>query len=349
MSLHNNAATDDGAEYQLKLIGECLQLQIDELVMLQSIFCSGDEFCIDDPSIEADINEFLDNTTNTKKLLPTSQLQYTVRIQQHPSHTNCPIDIRFELPQLYPKIELANVSVLCSAIGPTASRALRLDLNEYMRSLEVDGEVYVYQLYQWVLDNVANYDNVKNVTEHIDSNDKDKPLNKSDIVTVERLWIYSHHLKSRQKRQNLIRLAGQLHLSGFSRPGKPGIICVEGVAIDVQEYWRTVRQWCWQKIQQRRSETEVFGSDVGIESFRRFPLPFQELLWNNCSGGNNSASTTNGAARVVAADDEDKDTENNGIKNDDEIGEQVMSMASFIKYLEQHHCGYIKKDLFGFD
>lgn len=344
--------------HQLEIIAECLQLQIDELIMLQSIFCTGDEFTIDDPSIEADINDFLETSTNSTKL-PSSQLQYTLRLQ-HPLNPNCPIDIRIELPHLYPKMELANVSVLCAAIGPTISRLLRSDLNDYLRSMDADGEVYVYQIYQWVLDNVANYDAVK----HLNDREMDKSINGSRVaanIKVERLWIYSHHLKSKHKRQELIHLARQLNLSGFSRPGKPGIVCVEGVMADVQEYWRTVRQWCWQKIQQRRSETEVIVTAMGngggqdnhqIAAFRKFPLPFQELLWNSAI-----TTTTDGARAFVDKDnggdkdnEEDTDTANASNKKDDEIVEQeVMSMGSFIKFLEQHQCGYIKKDLFGFD
>lgn len=311
---------DSDTDAQLQLVSDCLRMQIDELSMLQSIFCSADEFKVDDPSIEADINAFLDGES-TQDI--TSYLQYTIR--QQLSNGNGRLDIRIELPHLYPLLELANVSVLSSAIGTVASGTLRHDLNEYMRSLD-PSEVYVYQVYQWVQDNAATYINNKTTIGDIQS---PKPIER---IEMERLWIYSHHLKSNTKRQEIVTLAKALDLSGFSRPGKPGIICVEGRKVDAQEFWRTIRQWCWQKIQVRKSELKAVAGVAGVETFRRFALPFQEKLFlssddvirNKGSAGDNEMDDCNGE-------------------------EQQMSMALFMKFLDNHRCAYIKKDLFGFE
>lgn len=312
---------DSDTNAQLQLLSDCLRMQLDELSMLQSIFCTGDEFKVDDPSIEADLNAFLDGESTTI----TSNLQYTIR--QQLGNANGRLDIRIELPNLYPLMELAIVSVLSSAFGTVASDTLRHDLNEYMRSLD-PSEVYIYQVYQWVQENAANYINNKTTI-------GDNQLSSSktiERIEMERLWIYSHHLKSNTKRQEIVRLAKVLDLSGFSRPGKPAIICVEGRKVDAQEFWRTVRQWCWQKIQVRKSEVKVVTSVTGMETFRRFAFPLQEKIFLNS----------------------DDVSRNKGIAGDNETDisngeEQQMSMALFMKFLENHRCAYIKKDLFGFE
>lgn len=311
---------DSDTNAQLQMLSDCLRMQLDELSMLQSIFCAADEFKVDDPSIEADLNAFLDGESTSI----TSQLQYTIRQQLS---TASRLDIRIELPHFYPLLELASVSVLSAAIGKVTSDTLRYDLIEYMRSLD-SSEVYVYQVYQWVQDNAANYINVKTTTSDSQLNSP----NPIERIEMERLWIHSHHLKSNTKRQEIVRLAKVLDLSGFSRPGKPGIICVEGRKVDAQEFWRTVRQWCWQKIQVRKSELKTVTGVAGVENFRRFTLPLQEKLFLNS----------------------DDLIRNKGIIGDNETDvcngeEQHMSMALFMKFLDNHRCAYIKKDLFGFE
>jgi hypothetical protein len=69
-----------------------------------------------------------------------------------------------------------------------------------------------------------------------------------------RLWIYSHHIYNTEKRRNIVAWANELHLNGFSLPGKPGIICVEGDDSDVDEYWKRLRNLTWKRIQIKEKE-----------------------------------------------------------------------------------------------
>lgn len=97
-----------------------------------------------------------------------------------------------------------------------------------------------------------------------------------------RLWIYSHHIYNTEKRRNIVHWAEELHLNGFSLPGKPGIICVEGQESDVDEYWTCLRHLTWKRLQIK--DKELLG-DVH-ESNLRFNH-FQELdfLLNNQGKG----------------------------------------------------------------
>jgi len=80
----------------------------------------------------------------------------------------------------------------------------------------------------------------------------------------------------------LIRQARQLQLTGFSRPGKPGIICVEGDSENVQEFWRTIKALRWQKISVVRTEPrqrkrgfedfseQLFNAEEGVMNMGQF-------------------------------------------------------------------------------
>lgn len=65
---------------------------------------------------------------------------------------------------------------------------------------------------------------------------------------MSRIWIYSHHIYSKVKRQEIQDWGKELKLHGFSMPGKPGIICAEGFSCDVEEFWHRVRRMSWKKI-----------------------------------------------------------------------------------------------------
>lgn len=99
-----------------------------------------------------------------------------------------------------------------------------------------------------------------------------------------RLWIYSHHIFSTDKRRNIIQWAHQLHLNGFSLPGKPGIICVEGEEADVDEYWTRLRHLNWKKLQIK--ERELLGDikEPTATNRSRFEL-FQELTFVHDNSG----------------------------------------------------------------
>jgi hypothetical protein len=75
--------------------------------------------------------------------------------------------------------------------------------------------------------------------------------------------------------------ASNLSLSGFSLPGKPGFICVEGTVQNCDEFWSRVRQLTWQKIS--LIEKEILVDASGTESNKELltaafsPNDFTEL------------------------------------------------------------------------
>ena len=100
----------------------------------------------------------------------------------------------------------------------------------------------------------------------------------------------------------------EFQLTGFSMPGKPGIICLEGSERNVNEAWSVIKSWNWKKINVRLQE----GGNSEVHASRRF-ASFEEI----------------------------------GFVKGGETRDHHMDMGEFHKYLEQHDCGYIFKELFG--
>lgn len=299
----------------VNMLNNCLRQQLDELDLLKSIF--SDELKISDFSVEADFNQFLDKTGPP----PDTQLQFYILLNLTPSIR---LDIHVELPHLYPILELAKVSVLSTAFSNNGLQLLRQELNAFLET-QIGTGGYLFQAYQWIQDNAEIF---RHRQEAIISINKSKPIeSKSESIEMERLWIYSHHLRCITKRRDMVILGKQLELTGFHRPGRPGIICVEGRKVNTQEFWRTVRSWNWQKIGVRRSDTEtVVGYDAALQ-FRRFKMTYHELIFNEIDDDDDSASGEGEKINQLEA----------------------MDMGLFLKFLNQHQCGDVKRDLFGFE
>lgn len=78
------------------------------------------------------------------------------------------------------------------------------------------------------------------------------------VDCVQVVWF--HHIKSTEKRKNLVAWARELALSGYSKPGFPGILVVEGLAPAVREYLARVRALQWQAMQIRGEQRVACAS-----------------------------------------------------------------------------------------
>jgi len=101
-------------------------------------------------------------------------------------------------------------------------------------------------------------------------------------ISYSRLWIYSHHIYNIEKRRNIVNWAHEFHLNGFSMPGKPGIICVEGQESDVDEYWTRLRNLTWKRLQMKEKE---FLGDTNENNLRFNQFQELEFLLNNNGKG----------------------------------------------------------------
>ncbi|XP_061400194.1 RWD domain-containing protein 2A-like [Musca vetustissima] len=293
---------------QLEMYKECIAKQLEEVDMLSSIYCSPGEMHIFDPGVISDFNEFLENpTTENVMLCIKAHLDYSIKLQC--GRPNEKLEVRIELPHMYPLLENAIVIVHTPLLTKNKEIYLKKELEIYIESMD-KSETYIYQVLSWLQDNIDDLIQRKASDFEVMTTTTNQ---EDELLDFERLWIYSHHIKSKTKRQEIVKEARNLELTGFSRPGKPGIICVEGTKENTQEFWRTIRAYGWQKISLCKIESARKTKDK-LDKLRRFE-GFKEQLF---------------------CDD---------IENSD----GVMNMALFLKYLENHNSGYMKKELFGLE
>uniref|UniRef100_A0A182K4S1 RWD domain-containing protein n=1 Tax=Anopheles christyi TaxID=43041 RepID=A0A182K4S1_9DIPT len=289
---------------------KALQKQLDEFQMLSAIYCNPGELQVDDYSCIDNLNSYINGETDRLN----TKLDYRFELPLLPDQK---VQILVELPHLYPALEMPRIVIRSAVIPREQERRLTDRIVQYIEEEVVErDEAYVYQVVCWIQDNfTALKASTGEKKEQIATSCQRATAGNVPIV-FERLWIYSHHLKSKMKRQTIIKTARDLKLTGFSRPGKPAIICVEGHQADTQEFWRTIKPLKWQKIQIKFNETKetVDGSENEMADLRHFAAGFREELFCEM--------------------DEDSDTE-----------DQPMSMSLFMKFLEKHNCGYIKKEL----
>ena len=97
---------------------------------------------------------------------------------------------------------------------------------------------------EWVRENIPSYYSPITTTPSTTQDTQGS----SHELTFCRLWLYMHHIYSKTKRRDILDLAGQLNLTGFCLPGKPGIVCVEGEEGVTRHFFSVLRRWNWKSI-----------------------------------------------------------------------------------------------------
>lgn len=75
-----------------------------------------------------------------------------------------------------------------------------------------------------------------------------------------RVWLLSHHIYDKVKRRKLLELCLEKSIGGFTLPGKPGVICLEGSPRDCAEAVAVIKSWNWQKICTKFEEKQIKNS-----------------------------------------------------------------------------------------
>ena len=154
----------------------------------------------------------------------------------------------FNLPKDYP-VKRPNVLIRNANLNRSIHQLLINKLQDFIMSLPQE-EACLYQIIEWIKDNM---DDVVETCQSM-CEVKEAVNNNMHCHCFSRVWIVSHHIYNTTKRKDIITYAHQLNLNGFSMPGKPGFIVVEGRTEDVDEFWRRIRFMSWQKINIRETE-----------------------------------------------------------------------------------------------
>lgn len=253
------------------------EAQISELDLLSSMFPTEEEFVVTDHLALAELREFAEKQT---AVTPTFTIQFTLTVKLDESsaaNMQDAISLHCSYPPHYPNVP-PEIVVRSPTLVRTQQTRLHSDLNTYLKN-NCNGDVCILSAVEWVKDNASTYLNLVSPTDH----QHGSSATPEDSVFT-RLWIYSHHIYNKQKRKYIMEWSEELGLSGFSMPGKPGIVCVEGAQEPCEEFWSRIRKLTWKRILIRHREDvplSCSSSDVqiNIQKLRKFP-PLKEMAFD---------------------------------------------------------------------
>lgn len=241
---------------------DCLSQQLNEFELLKSMYPNQGEIILSEKDILKEIRNFLENKT---EYVP-SHLDFKLNL----FIDGLKLELFVNLPSSYPEEE-PDIYVRCNKMNRQNESRLNSDLLEYIKENHI-GEVCLYTAISWLQENVDKFAIITQESNPSDSNSTQDSKNE-----YARLWIYSHHIYNKRKREEIIKRARELKLTGFSLPGKPGIVCIEGHHSDCKEWWKDIKSMTWKKIMIRK--TEIFEpSDE--KTYKKFSN-FEELCLKN--------------------------------------------------------------------
>ena len=159
---------------------------------------------IDDPGTIVDMHSFLEGKTEYLN----RKLDYRVFLT--PSGCHDRLEVFVELPHYYPAIELPTVTVSYPNISTQQHNQLKTLVDDALRDLQQTEETFLFQFISWIQD----AESVRKVllNEDVASQSVKVPY-PVRAEKLERLWIYSHHIKNKRKRTTIIDTARTLGLT----------------------------------------------------------------------------------------------------------------------------------------
>ena len=277
-----------------------LELQLSELDLVRSMYPGNNGVALDDDLAETAIRSYIDDQDGNE--FPPL-LSYVVNV------SDC-ARLHVEASVAYPGVEQADIYLKTDFLPREAQADLNRDLSAHLGEVLEQGDLSVGVALAWIQEREDQFRTAEDVK--VGKGQK-ATANGSEVLSFTRLWIYSHHIYSKTKRKDILDLAADHRLTGFSMPGKPGVVCLEGDSRECGEAWSTIKSWNWKKINVKIQEDRS-----GLKSFddcdreRRFQ-DFKEL---------------------------------NFVKPGD-IRDYHMDMGKFCNFLKEHNSEYMFKELFG--
>jgi len=282
----------------LQAISFNLSLQLDEIEIMQSMFPDHKELNIDICSV-VDVRNWLEDESEDK----IKKLPGLINLSLNLAFDSKVVETVITLPLEYPSTSLPELYIRSDHLARHQQAALNSQLQIHLEIETIPEEPCLSGAISWLQEHCEDY--LKKDSEPEKQVDMELKSTK-----FSRYWIYSHHLYSKIKRKNILDLAPEFCLTGFSMPGKPGVICVEGAAQNCADWWGLVRHWNWKKINVKIQE----DSDTEDVDGERLFDKFEEI----------------GTVKNTGRD-------------------YHMDMGEFFKFLEMHRCTWAFKELFGIE
>ena len=218
------------------------QQKLDELEIIESIYPE---------KIEVDSHDLVDcqDCANDPEKRPI--LRFIIKFEQ--------LQLAVLLPSAYPKDASAEIRITWSALKPMEES----QVDELIKPIlsENKGEcvilLVISELTEFLLDLATKPEQAQ-----------DNPDSVQEGHTFTRIWYYAHHIYSRVKRTSMLQWSKELCLNGFTLPGKPGIICIEGLKNNCKEFNSRVRAMNWQLLKLQHEEPSLSSEELKFENFK---------------------------------------------------------------------------------
>ncbi|TDH14700.1 hypothetical protein EPR50_G00023010 [Perca flavescens] len=261
---------------------ERAECQLAEIELLTSMFPTQEELEITDQLALAELRDYVEGSASTDSPPPPSTPQFFIKQKLDTASTEkMDVILSCAYPSEYPSV-LPEITVRCAGLSRAQQTQIHTDLNAYLME-NCQGEVCVLSAVDWVKDNLQLF--INNSLSAAPAPKKESSSPRPQEV-FSRLWIYSHHIYNKTKRKNILEWSKELGLSGFSMPGKPGIVCVEGPHSACEEFWSRVKVLTWKKIMIRHREDIPLDRQLedsraveSIDSLRKF-TGFEEAMFD---------------------------------------------------------------------
>nr|XP_014591812.1 RWD domain-containing protein 2B [Equus caballus]XP_014591813.1 RWD domain-containing protein 2B [Equus caballus]XP_023485751.1 RWD domain-containing protein 2B [Equus caballus]XP_023485752.1 RWD domain-containing protein 2B [Equus caballus] len=250
---------------------EQAEAQLSELDLLASMFPGENELVVNDQLALAELKDCIEKRTMEGR---SSKVYFTINMNLEVSEEamvtfSLACILPFKYPAVVPEITVRSVS-----LSRSQQTQLNSDLTAYLQQNFL-GDVCILNATDWVKEHASGYIS-RDTTASLAPESTVQPVD----LTLTRLWIYSHHIYNKCKRKNILEWARELALSGFSMPGKPGVVCVEGPQSACEEFWSRLRKLNWKRILIRHREDIPFdGSNEELERQRKFSI-FEEKVFS---------------------------------------------------------------------
>ncbi|GAB7344949.1 hypothetical protein MBLNU457_3382t1 [Dothideomycetes sp. NU457] len=177
--------------------------------------------------------------------------------------------LELSLPPNYPETNLPTAYLTCNGHIQTSTRkqarsilsAVLADITPGQECLDV----LVQQLSEQLSTLSSTDDN--NHTHDSQTNPRTKPQSQSHTSRIKTTLLWSHHLLATSKRKDIVSWSRSLRLNGYSRPGYPGAVLIEGEEDDVDEFVSRIKELRWQALQVRGEETSEKRRLAGSDGF----------------------------------------------------------------------------------
>ena len=179
------------------------------------------------------------------------------------------------LPAMYPAIPPTDIEVSCPALSATEIQGIRSSLLAIASCAADDDRESLTELCQALQ---------QEATQSLESRQEGSVASlqqgMAQSLSVShpassfgRRMVWFHHIKSFEKRKEIVRAARTNRLRGFCKPGFPGVLVVEGDEPGCEEFVRSIRNLKWQAMDVRWVQRLPEAPDGS----QQLPDPFVEL------------------------------------------------------------------------